>query len=82
MGASLWSNLDGTVERYDVRFAMRGQGGLPPSGRCDTEALSGRLGRKETCVVNAAITATSWPHDVADGKKYNQPVVVDIDLLV
>lgn len=82
VGASPCSNLDGTVERYDVRFAMRGQGGLPSSGCCDTEALSGRLGRKETCVVNAAIMATSWPRDIADGKKYNQPVVVDVDLPV
>ncbi len=59
----------------------RGQGGVPPSPRCDLEALSGRLGRKETCVVNAAIMATSWPRGSA-GKTFNKPIVVDIDLPV
>jgi hypothetical protein len=59
--------------------ATRGQGGPPPSLRCDLEALSGRLGRRETCIVNAAIMASSWPHG-SGGKKYNKPIVVDIDL--
>lgn len=59
--------------------ATRGQGGVPPSLRCDLEALSGRMGRQETCVVNAAIMASSWPHGVG-GKKYNKPIVIDIDL--
>ncbi|KAH8665135.1 Metallo-dependent phosphatase-like protein [Tricladium varicosporioides] len=57
----------------------RGQGGIPPSKRCDLEALSGRLGRKETCVINAAIMASSWPHG-SGGKRYQKPIVVDIDL--
>lgn len=61
--------------------ATRGQGGLPPSQRCDLEALTGRMGRQETCVVNAAIMASSWPHG-AGGKKFNKPIVVDIDLPV
>ncbi|TAQ89101.1 hypothetical protein B7494_g2592 [Chlorociboria aeruginascens] len=62
--------------------ATRGQGSaLPLSQRCDLEALSGRFGRKETCVVNAAIMASSWPHGQG-GKKFNKPVVVDIDLPV
>ncbi|KAL2268495.1 hypothetical protein VTJ83DRAFT_3341 [Remersonia thermophila] len=39
-----------------------------------------RTGRLETCVVNAAIMATSWPH--LGGKRLNKPVVVDIDLPV
>lgn len=60
--------------------ASRGQGGTPPSLRCDLEALSGRLGRRETCIVNAAIMASSWPHGSGGGKKYNKPIVVDIDL--
>lgn len=34
--------------------------------------------RKETCVVNAAIMATSWPH--RGGKQFNAPMVVDIEL--
>ncbi|EER45033.1 serine/threonine protein phosphatase [Histoplasma capsulatum var. duboisii H88] len=37
-------------------------------------------GRNETCIVNAAIMATSWPH--RDGKKFNSPLVVDLDLPV
>jgi hypothetical protein len=61
--------------------ASRGQGGTPPSQRCDLEALSGRLGRLETCVVNAAMMASSWPHKTG-GKKFNKPIVVDIDLPV
>jgi hypothetical protein len=59
----------------------RGQGGIPPSNRCDMEALMGRLGRKETYVINAAIMASSWPHG-AGGRKFNKPIVVDIDLPV
>jgi hypothetical protein len=62
--------------------ATLGQGGIPPSNRCDLEALSGRLGRKETCVINAAIMASSWPHKGTGGKKFNKPIVVDIDLPV
>jgi hypothetical protein len=62
--------------------ASRGQGGIPPSRRCDLEALSGRLGRMETCVVNAAIMTSSWPHNSGGGKKFNKPIVVDIDLPV
>ncbi|TVY41460.1 putative rhamnogalacturonate lyase C, partial [Lachnellula occidentalis] len=60
--------------------ATRGQGGIPPSQWCDLEALSGRMGRKETCIINAAIMASSWPHGIRGGKKFNKPIVVDIDL--
>jgi hypothetical protein len=62
--------------------ATLGQGGLPSSNRCDLAALSGELGRKETCVVNAAIMASSYPHKGSGGKKFNKPIVVDIDLPV
>lgn len=34
--------------------------------------------RRETCVVNAAIVATSWPH--RGGKKFHAPIVVDLEL--
>jgi hypothetical protein len=34
--------------------------------------------RKETCIVNAAITATNWPH--RGGKRFNPPIVVDLNL--
>jgi hypothetical protein len=39
-----------------------------------------REGRRETCVVNCAILATGWPHP--GGKRFNKPIVVDIDLPV
>ena len=61
--------------------ATQGQGGVPPSRRCDLEALSGRMGRQETCVINAAMMASSWPHGTG-GKRFNKPIVVDIDLPV
>ena len=44
------------------------------------EALDGRLGRRETCVVNAAIMASSWPYKSPNQRRYNKPIVVDIDL--
>lgn len=34
--------------------------------------------RRETCVVNAAVMATRWPH--RGGRRFNPPVVVDLDL--
>ncbi|KAI9803629.1 MAG: hypothetical protein M1833_000541 [Piccolia ochrophora] len=37
-------------------------------------------GRGETCIVNAAIMASSWPHRGSGGKKFNKPIVVDLDL--
>jgi hypothetical protein len=39
-----------------------------------------RTGRRETCVVNCAIVATGWPH--TGGKRFNKPIVVDLDLPV
>lgn len=67
----------------EILLPARGQGGVPPSLRCDVEALSGRMGRQETCVVNAAMMASSWPHGKGrGGKKFNKPIVVDVDLPV
>lgn len=62
--------------------ATRGQGGVPPSYRADLEALAGRMGRRETCIVNAAIMASSWPHKKGGARKMNKPIVVDIELPV
>lgn len=60
-------------------FGTRGVGGNPDvSVRCDREALRGRMGRRETCIVNCAIAATNWPH--RGGKRFNKPIVVDLDL--
>jgi hypothetical protein len=36
--------------------------------------------RKETCIVNASVVASSWPHQ--GGKRFNAPIVVDLDLPV
>ncbi|KAL9614704.1 MAG: hypothetical protein Q9167_000833 [Letrouitia subvulpina] len=60
--------------------ATRGQGGIPPSARCNLIALTDRLDRQETCVVNAAIMATSWPYQPNHGSKFNKPIVINIDL--
>ena len=85
-GAESNAPLRGTIgrssssEMAELVPATRGQGGAPPSGRCDLEALSGRLGRQETCIINAAIMASSWPHRSITGRKYNKPFVVDIEL--
>ena len=57
-----------------------GQGGPPSSGQRDIEALDKRLGRQETCIVNAAIMASSWSHKPTGGRKYNKAIVVDLDL--
>ena len=59
-------------------IATRGQGGDSSSGRCDIEALSGREGRAETCIVNASILGSSYPH--LAGKRFHQPIVVDLEL--
>jgi Calcineurin-like phosphoesterase len=42
------------------------------------DARCGRLGRQETCIVNASIMKSNYPHK--GGKKMNKPIVVDIDL--
>ncbi|KAK7523846.1 calcineurin-like phosphoesterase [Phyllosticta citriasiana] len=56
-----------------------------PDGRAVTSrldswnsaALNGRMGRRETCVINAAIMAQSYGRGP---KRFNKPIVVDIDL--
>ncbi|KAL8827831.1 MAG: hypothetical protein Q9191_002952 [Dirinaria sp. TL-2023a] len=79
---------DGTIESSPASpivsvqhpVAGRGQGGIPPSPRCDLQALAGNLDRRETCVVNAAIMASSWPYKAAGRRKYHKPFVIDVDL--
>lgn len=41
-------------------------------------AIRARASRQETCIVNAAIMGTSWPH--RGGKRFNTPIVVDLEL--
>lgn len=54
--------------------------GDPGSPLCDREALVGRMGRRETCVVNAAIMKSRYPH--VGGKRFYKPIVVDVGLPV
>ena len=52
---------------------------IPSSATQHQGDISNRgLGCHETCIVNAAIMASGWPHP--GGKKYNKPIVVEIDL--
>ena len=50
---------------------------LPAGGAASPDAGTGR---RETCVVNCAIVATSYPH--LEGRKLRKPIVVDLDLPV
>ncbi|KAI1190215.1 Metallo-dependent phosphatase-like protein [Nemania serpens] len=59
-----------------------GLGENPSSARSDRTALTGRLGRKETYVVNCAIQHSSYPHAGRGPRKLNKPIVVDLDLRV
>ncbi|KAI0016031.1 Metallo-dependent phosphatase [Xylariomycetidae sp. FL0641] len=61
-------------------IGSRGLGGDPDGGRCDAAALRGREGRRETCVVNCAIQASSYPH--RGPRRLHKPIVVDIELPV
>ncbi|KAE8352027.1 Metallo-dependent phosphatase-like protein [Aspergillus coremiiformis] len=45
---------------------------------CPNDPLNSRANRRETCFVNAAILATSWPH--RGGKRFNSPIVVELEL--
>lgn len=73
--------LPPTAEASDLKhLGTRGQGGPASSSRSDQQAISGREGRVETCIVNAAFMATDWPHK--GGKKFHKPIVIDLDLPV
>ena len=72
------SNAPIAVKATAESHGTYGQGGPPSSCRVDQEAICGRRGRQETCVVNAAYTATNWPHK--GGKKFNRPIVLDMEI--
>ncbi|KIW96429.1 uncharacterized protein Z519_03498 [Cladophialophora bantiana CBS 173.52] len=68
-----------TIHSSNVKhLGTTGQGGPASSSRSDQEAISGREGRVETCMVNAAYMGSNWPH--RGGKKFHKPVVIDLDL--
>lgn len=67
--------------RSPDRGSVSGHGRLEPAMDVDSTAQQNPaefLGRRETCVVNCAIVATGWPH--VGGKRFNKPIVVDLDL--
>ena len=75
------SDVVGAQElRQSTVSSTVGLGGDPSSPRSDSEALLGRMGRLETCVVNAAIMKSRYPH--VGGKTYYKPIVVDLNLPV
>ena len=77
--AGTWRTKWVANARAPIR-GTRGMGGDPSSSEADQLSLSGRLGRRETCVVNAAIMAASY-----HGRTHitlNKPIVVDLDLPV
>ncbi|KAH7152892.1 Metallo-dependent phosphatase-like protein [Dactylonectria macrodidyma] len=67
------SDVDTQVCRGNV-----GLGGDATSPRSDQPALAGRMGRRETCVVNAAIMKKNYPH--LGSRQLNKAIVVDLDL--
>ena len=73
-------DIDTAGATGDLSTAIRGQGGAETSGRCDRQAVWGRTDRRETCIINAAIMASSWPYKAKMGRKHNKPIVVDVDL--
>ncbi|KAI1138359.1 Metallo-dependent phosphatase [Hypoxylon sp. FL0543] len=74
MGDSMETVLEGA----SPGIGTRGLSGNPASARGDRAALAGRLGRKETCVVNCAIQASSYPH--LGPRRLHKPIVIDVDL--
>ncbi|KIW16011.1 hypothetical protein PV08_06062 [Exophiala spinifera] len=73
--------LSSVPDLHSIKMlSSRGQGGPASSSRSDQEAILGREGRRETCIVNAAYMATNWPHKA--GKKFHKPIIIDIDLPV
>ncbi|KAI0117864.1 Metallo-dependent phosphatase-like protein [Nemania sp. FL0031] len=62
----------------DGDVVMLSLGGNLGSG--SNSALAGRLGRRETCVVNCAIQQSSYPHAGHGPRKLNKAIVVDLDL--
>lgn len=66
----------------EVAHPTRSLGKNPDSARKDQVALAGRLGRRETCIVNCAIQHISYPHKGKGSRKLNKAIVVDLDLPV
>lgn len=75
------STLRGLAERSAAEKGwIEPDEGLSRLDDHDAAALEGRMGRRESCVVNAAIKARSW--GTVGTKFLNKPIIVDIDLPV
>ncbi|PKX94674.1 metallophosphatase domain-containing protein [Aspergillus novofumigatus IBT 16806] len=70
--ASTATMPDSPQQRQNIPFSLRS------SSIEDTRSGEIHLRRKETCIVNAAIVASKWPH--RGGKRFNSPIVVDLEL--
>jgi hypothetical protein len=67
-------------EGENLGLSTRGLGRSTNSAQSNQGALAGRLGRRETCMVNCSIQTTSYPHSGPRGM--NKAIVVDLDLPV
>ncbi|PKY04211.1 Metallo-dependent phosphatase [Aspergillus campestris IBT 28561] len=73
--------LDNEGGRSDQSVLWRVDKSSEQEGEAEKEALKQiQTSRQETCIVNAAIVATSYPH--RGGKRFNAPIVVDVELPV
>lgn len=63
-----------------ISSVTSGSGGDHGSSRRDRTELVGRMGRQETCVINAAVMRSRYPH--IGGKRFYKPIVVDVNLPV
>ncbi|KAB8236396.1 Metallo-dependent phosphatase-like protein [Aspergillus alliaceus] len=68
----------GDVESREPRTTSFSTRSRPKPDECPNDSPDSRSHRWETCIVNAAILATSWPH--RGGKRFNTPIVVDLEL--
>jgi hypothetical protein len=69
-----------TFPTNSQHLGTRGHGGPASSAHSDHDAISGREGRSETCVVNAAFMSNNYPH--VGGKRFHKPVVIELDFPV
>ena len=79
--SSTWDSPDAQTASYPPPGAAIATNDVFSVG-FDRSAITGRTGRRETCVVNAAIMAASWRRGTGQVKKFNKAIVVDLDLPV
>lgn len=75
-----WFDGDGLRDAAGTVLVDESHGGASPAGSRNGNVAPGWHGRKETCVVNAAVLKSNFPH--VGGKQFNKPIVVDLELPV